>query len=1133
MSSISINDNLFDRIIDHSSDVRLYEEGVQLQNRRIVKRHRKKLKHLLTGNIRADATKEVNRFGRELLVHQTSSLKEFSTSQLDFHTQNIDKEVGKFYNTARPRSKEFLTEITGPNIKGSRSITNNIKNISSAELVRIQTRVRGGLAKGLTEKEIINDVLKTTKITEHQAKTLTRTAITSTQTLALRTVADQNKDLISGFIFTAILDSRTSPVCSYHNGKFYTEKEAKNWEPPLHFNCRSTLVPVLKSKEDLLNSNTSKLKKTELTKLDPSKMTGQPPKTKGFTEWLRGQKLSVQEKFLGGVEKAILFKTGALKVADYVTPKGKGLSIAALRKKAAIMTSIFPTKQKLRETKMGATASTPNSLLNNPKHKSDLRNVFLQDSDDYNSTLALTDFKGTSLVGKQASRRRVANEFDERNFSADPMTGEVKNNNLYDPDYTLLQERTDFMKGSKLISNEQKVFIEDMANSLEGKISVNQQTVVTENLRVVFERFAKDKTKWKDLSAVVKAENRFAVQNVSRLLDTRSRKRSSLFSRFMTDDTPKIQIMGDYYTFDSLQKNLMKDQKYINNWRNKEGVDLAKKAYLTGRAPMRTYFSGITDKYPTKKRLVKRLRKDNPTWAKLYDKYILKKKKVPTDSWISRTFANGREQIRRIIDLELSTARKKPTSKLVDEKALNVITKATKLIVSGQSTDYDALAINIGKMYSKEFININPLAKHTLKDYHKEGSKLLDMMVGQNLIKVGFRGRVRRGVLDADTGRASGSWGDTIGREVTVVDKKLLELQRAERRAVVAGRLGIVSDRDRLYVKAGNTTYTDARGRQTSKSFITRNASATFPKEQIDRDFANMLNQVMDTQYEVDAEFFDFMDKLVRFRDPAGDTKKWDSLNEFRHLILKRGEQGYGMMSTAKWHRQRGKPFRTPAQIDGRGRVYHTGYLSPTGGETVRPFLNSARKTSFTPEALTELRIQTGAMIGPSTEALTEAGRIAIFKRNEKGLREIGEILTAKTQKDRRVREFLSHPLVRQFEGEEVPKFARLALEYSRVHKHVDGNLDDIAKLKTYKTQLMIENDASSSGAQIIGLSTRDRDISMNSNVLATDKKNRLYDLVAQDTANDPELLKIPALRDADIDWEDLAKAAKAQNMVN
>ena len=79
----------------------------------------------------------------------------------------------------------------------------------------------------------------------------------------------------------------------------------------------------------------------------------------------------------------------------------------------------------------------------------------------------------------------------------------------------------------------------------------------------------------------------------------------------------------------------------------------------------------------------------------------------------------------------------------------------------------------------------------------------------------------------------------------------------------------------------------------------------------------------------------------------------------------------------------------------------------------------------------------------------------------------------------------------------------------------------------------MIENDASSSGAQIIGLSTGDRAVSQASNVLATTQKNRLYDLVAMDTVNDPEFLKIPALRDANLTWEDLAKAAKSQNMVS
>jgi hypothetical protein len=106
---------------------------------------------------------------------------------------------------------------------------------------------------------------------------------------------------------------------------------------------------------------------------------------------------------------------------------------------------------------------------------------------------------------------------------------------------------------------------------------------------------------------------------------------------------------------------------------------------------------------------------------------------------------------------------------------------------------------------------------------------------------------------------------------------------------------------------------------------------------------------------------------------------------------------------------------------------------------------------------------------------------------------------------------------------------ARMALEYSRIQKHLDGG----KPITSYKTRLMIENDASSSGAQIIGLSTGDRKVSQASNVLATPQKNRLYDLVSMDTVNDPEFLKIAALRNAGLTWEDLAKAAKSQNMVS
>ena len=144
-----------------------------------------------------------------------------------------------------------------------------------------------------------------------------------------------------------------------------------------------------------------------------------------------------------------MFREGQLLFEKFTDIKGRASSIQALRRKATEATTLFKPKQKMREVDQTLLVKSPNAILRNPKHESDLRNLYLLDADDYNKTLALTDYKGTSLVGKQASRRRVGNQFDERNFSADPLTGEVKNNLVYDPDTGLFQERLDFMRGSK------------------------------------------------------------------------------------------------------------------------------------------------------------------------------------------------------------------------------------------------------------------------------------------------------------------------------------------------------------------------------------------------------------------------------------------------------------------------------------------------------------------------------------------------------------------------------------------------------------------------------------------------------------------------------------------------------------
>ncbi len=52
--------------------------------------------------------------------------------------------------------------------------------------------------------------------------------------------------------FSAIMDDRTTGTCSELNGKIYP-LDSPFWNiytPPLHFNCRSALVPILKSTEE-------------------------------------------------------------------------------------------------------------------------------------------------------------------------------------------------------------------------------------------------------------------------------------------------------------------------------------------------------------------------------------------------------------------------------------------------------------------------------------------------------------------------------------------------------------------------------------------------------------------------------------------------------------------------------------------------------------------------------------------------------------------------------------------------------------------------------------------------------------------------------------------------------------------
>lgn len=73
-------------------------------------------------------------------------------------------------------------------------------------------------------------------------------------------------------------------------------------------------------------------------------------------------------------------------------------------------------------------------------------------------------------------------------------------------------------------------------------------------------------------------------------------------------------------------------------------------------------------------------------------------------------------------------------------------------------------------------------------------------------------------------------------------------------------------------------------------------------------------------------------------------------------------------------------------------------------------------------------------------------------------------------------------------------------------------------------------NKWSSSGAQIIALTTRNKELAELSNVLPTNEKQRLYDVIAAETFNDPRFRELN--QKLGLSEKDLRKASKLQNMV-
>lgn len=175
--------------------------------------------------------------------------------------------------------------------------------------------------------ELASRVQSTGEMSVNTAKMLVRTATTHVSaTTNVETFAQQDPEVTSQYQYVATLDERTSLICAELDGQIFDYSDESAPRPPMHPNCRSTIIPVVnwealgvsKPPEDLL----------EVTRA----AEGGPTSYRTYGTWLRDQDAGTQNDILGP-SRGKLFRDGDVSLKELLASDGSVLTLDQLAKK--------------------------------------------------------------------------------------------------------------------------------------------------------------------------------------------------------------------------------------------------------------------------------------------------------------------------------------------------------------------------------------------------------------------------------------------------------------------------------------------------------------------------------------------------------------------------------------------------------------------------------------------------------------------------------------------------------------------------------------------------------------------------------------------------------------------------------
>lgn len=1072
------NTQLYDKAVDRAAMLRLVEADNAAKIHKIFDSHEENVGKIIRNNnprltekLKKELESEVVSTYSQLHSTVSRNLLDLTKDQLSYAYQQLDNIIGKIWRTARPTHRVAEEIVLKRPLYGDTTLSDGWVQISIAERKRLEQIIRAGIAEGLDEGDLALHIRKASafKVSRQQSLGLARTAMTSVYAQADHEIYKANEKALRGYQYVAVLDSRTTPLCASRDGNIYLIGDVSHL-PPAHWHCRSTTVPVVKSYEDFGKLDSiAQVRKRNLQGLSKKQIAyydGMTPLGESYNDWLLRQPSEVQLRHLGDYKKLEMLRSDQLTVDRFVNEEGKRLTVKELR----------------QLTDSGYALPGDTIKFARAKEKLDAIRLGATTPDELIGNKEITnalqeyyllqagELDGTlSVTNYRGTLLHTKKAAKNRVLSSPPKEEQLK----YNPITGRYEDTRLFQPAPGVLENSLRLVNESPVLKPADKEYISKFIDGLENMMSVNER------------AVVTENLRIA------------------FTRFRTNGEP---------------------------WGNL-------KAVLNGQ--IKFDVMNISDAIETQ------LRRDSDVLKKLAQSQYIDPVLGPTqlqelhDNFIENIFKKNKwedsvapkigRELRNILDLKIPI---KIRARLSDSELREFYLRFAKRLAVGDTPDRDQLAIALGR----DLFNAANY-RGSRNEWFNLGVKLLDDAKDKGFYELETYGVQKKRMKSRNGGRYFGPYYDTFSVNLRIVDPRIQEYARLTRKVEVGLRVAVTDDQNILKIRPGFKTYFDKFNRDTRIPITSTHSFSDFPAELVDDNMANALNWASSTKYKIDDEFFDFINNLLYFQDDKGRARYFNELNQYREYIVARGD-AYERFKAMEWLRKSGRSFSNHPFLDHRARIYDRGLISPQSGETFRPFLNTEHSVELKPIDFYNLQDQIGGFIGGLSDklegqhnSLSFIGRQKIADKWRNELISIGDAMRRSKPND--IRRILESEFLAQIDGEEQGKLFRLALEMSRINSHVGGDFSKAGiatKLRGYKTAMALEQDASSSGAQIIALTTKNKQLAQLSNVVPTTQKQRLYDEIAAATFNDPRFRKLNER--FGLTEKDLRKAAKAQNMV-